>query len=373
MGKQTVLVTGAAGVVGRALIAELADDYQLICLCHRTATRDGRVREVYGDVTAPGLEIPPASYRRLAAEVDVVLHCAASTGWNADPETLFHTNVRGTERVIEFTAQAQAVLFHMSTAFVSSGPEQVQRANGAASYITSKAAAEELLKRDGVPAVIVRPSVFIGDSADGRIAAFQGLHNVAGSMLRDALPVVPADAATLIDYIPQDIAARAVRVLLERRATAGEYWLTAGNEAVTLDEMVRVALEVARVLGIETHPPRLMPASTVRRLLLPLLDDVMTPALRRHFQAQLDLLHLFQGREPLPSSLPDLGIHLSRQSQLAAFRRSTEYWALKHGLGRDAGGTANPRPAVSRWLLGQRRSGTGDAPDRGPRPSRVPS
>jgi nucleoside-diphosphate-sugar epimerase len=333
VGKQTLFLTGATGVVGRALLEELAGDYRIVCLSHRAMLDDQRVRAVRGDLTEPGFGLPRAGFRRLARETDVVLHCAASTRWTTSRDTLFLVNVGGTRQVVDFAAQAGAVLYHVSTAFVASHDADGQLGSGPMAYVSSKAAAEEVACGSGLPVVTLRPSVFIGDSGDGRIAAFQGIHTVSGSMLKDALPVLPADPGSLIDYIPQDVAAKAVRRLLERHVSDGTYWLTAGEHAPTLADLVQVTLDLAATLGVKTHIPRLMPASAVRRLLLPLLEDVMTPALRRQFRLQLDLLHLFQSSGPLPSSLHELGIHVTRDSQLDAFRRSASYWALMNGLG----------------------------------------
>jgi nucleoside-diphosphate-sugar epimerase len=333
MGKQTLFLTGATGVVGRALIEELAAEFSIVCLSHRAVVDDQRVRIVNGDLTTPGFGLPRSDFRRLARETDVVLHCAASTRWNTGRDVLFRVNVGGTRQVVDFAAEAGAVLYHVSTAFVASHAEDGQRGSGATAYVSSKAAAEEVAGGSGLPVVILRPSIFIGDSHDGRIAAFQGIHKVSGSLLKDALPVLPADPASVIDYIPQDVAAKAVRRLLERQVSEGTYWLTAGEHAPTLADLVEVTLDLAATLGVQTHSPRLMPASAVGRLLLPLLDDVMSPSLRRQFRLQLDLLQLFQSSGPLPSSLDDLGVHVTRDSQLDAFRRSAEYWAFVNGLG----------------------------------------
>jgi nucleoside-diphosphate-sugar epimerase len=339
MGKQTLFLTGATGVVGRALLDELAGEFSIVCLSHRAAVDDQRVRTVSGDLAEPGFGLPRADFRRLARGTDVVLHCAAATSWSVSRDVLFGVNVDGTRQVVDFAAQADAVLYHVSTAFVDS-PDSVasqgadgQRGRGPMAYVASKAAAEEVVRGSGLPAVTLRPSVFIGDSRDGRIAAFQGIHKVAGLMLKDSLPVLPADPASLIDFIPQDVAAKAVRRLLERQICEGTYWLTAGEHATTVADLVKVTLDLAATLGVRTHSPRLMPASAVGRLLLPLLDDVMTPSLRRQFRLQLDLLHLFQSSGPLPSSLRDLGIQVTSDSQLDAFRRSAEYWAFMKGLG----------------------------------------
>lgn len=335
VGKQTLFLTGATGVVGRALLEELAGDYRIVCLSHRARIDNQQVSVVNGDLTRPGFGLAGADFRRLVRQADIVLHCAAATRWHIGRDALFRVNVDGTRQVADFAAQAGAVLYHVSTAFVTSHREGGdERASGPMAYVSSKAAAEDVVAGSGVPAVTLRPSVFIGNSQDGRIAEFQGIHKVFGSALRDALPVLPADPASLIDYIPQDLAAVAVRRLLERQVSDGTYWLTAGEHAPALADLVRVTLDLAAALGVEAHSPRLMPASAVGRLLLPLLDEVMAPALRRRFRLQVELLDLFQSSGPLPSSLADLGIHVTKRTQLDAYRRSAAYWAHRNGLGR---------------------------------------
>ena len=333
-GTKTLFLTGATGVVGRALIDELADDHAMICLRHRRPIEDARVREAVGDVTQPDLGLSEADLAEAVERTDIVLHCGAATGWRTSRETFFSTNVEGTRRALEFAERAGALFYYVSTAFVEHrDQDDGERENGPMAYVASKDAAEEVVRDSSVPHVILRPSIFVGDSSDGRIAAFQGIHQVSGAILKDALPVLPADPANLIDYIPQDVAAKAIRRVIELGAREGEYWLTAGADAATLGDMVRVTLEVADALGISTHPPRLLPASTVDWVLIPVLVEVLTPALRRHFRMQLDLMHLFQQGGALPSSLRELGIEVTRESQVEAFRKSNEYWALKNGLG----------------------------------------
>ena len=75
-----------------------------------------------------------------------------------------------------------------------------------AGYATSKLAAEQVVRDSGVPAVVLRPSVVIGDSRTGEISAFQGLHGVAGAILTGTVPMVPFDPPT---FTP-DLSARLV-------------------------------------------------------------------------------------------------------------------------------------------------------------------
>ena len=71
-------------------------------------------------------------------------------------------------------AAAKPVLYHVSTAFVHTTAVG-DRGRTAIGYASSKSAAEQIVRSSGVPHVILRPSVIIGDSGTGEIDAFQGL------------------------------------------------------------------------------------------------------------------------------------------------------------------------------------------------------
>ncbi|MGW5680031.1 SDR family oxidoreductase, partial [Streptomyces sp. NPDC003860] len=113
----TVLLTGASGVVGTALLAELTHCH-VIALVHRTPC-PGADESVVGDLTGARFALDPAAYARLAARVDVVVHCAAITSFAAGPAATHRLNEAGTREVLRFTEEAGAVLHHVSTAFVA--------------------------------------------------------------------------------------------------------------------------------------------------------------------------------------------------------------------------------------------------------------
>ena len=74
--RQTVLLTGASGVVGRALLEQLGG-LDVVCLVHRSPVCKPGVTTVRGDVAEPGLGLADQAYADLAARVDAVIHCAA--------------------------------------------------------------------------------------------------------------------------------------------------------------------------------------------------------------------------------------------------------------------------------------------------------
>ena len=114
--RQTVLLTGASGVVGQALLERLSD-VNIICLVHNTAIPDPGIVSIRGDITQSRLGLAAAAYRELAEGVDAVIHCAAVTDFYKADGSLEATNIDGTVNVAKFALAADAVMYHVSTAF----------------------------------------------------------------------------------------------------------------------------------------------------------------------------------------------------------------------------------------------------------------
>lgn len=348
--RRTILLTGATGVVGRALVAELAADHEVICLRRRRPLDDPRVTELDGDLDRDDLGLSAARRAALAGRLDLIIHAAAATSWRASRRDVFATNVDGTGRMLALAAELGVPFYYLSTAFVARPPQERDGATytGPAAYLASKIEAEQRVRASGVPAVIVRPSVVIGNSQDGWIAAFQGLHRAAGAVVRGEAPLVPADATSTIDLMPQDVVARAIGALVRGRVTTGEYWLTAGEGAPLVADMIEVAVAIGHRLGIFPHRPRLIPIEAVDRLLLPLLAEAGSPVLRRRFRDFTELMLLFQSGTALPSSMAELGLgaQVTRPALMAAFSRSMEFWARRTGLDRGSAEHGEAEPAV---------------------------
>lgn len=332
--KQTLLLTGGSGVIGRALIDELACDFDIVCLRGSRPIDDPRVSEFAGDFAHPTLGLRTADYARLAHRVDVVLHGAAVTKWGGNPGQLRAVNRQGPSAMLGLAADANAPLYYLSTAFVIREAPSDERFAGLAAYLESKVDAEEMLRASAVPTVILRPSVVSGDSGNGRMAAFQGLHRMLGEAVRGTLPVIPAEIESLVDTVPQDIVVEAIGKLIRERVTQGEYWLTAGEQALTFADLVALCEHVSWLARIGAARPRFMPFESVDRLLLPLLDDIISDGQRQMFIDFLQSVWVFQSTQALPSDLTRLGFgdRVSRDALLEATRRSLVYWAEVKGL-----------------------------------------
>jgi nucleoside-diphosphate-sugar epimerase len=330
--RRTVLLTGASGVVGRALLPRLRD-FDVVCLVHRSPVSGPNVTAVPGDIAKPMSGLAERAYAELAATVDAVIHCAAVTDFNRTDGSLGATNVTGTEHVAAFAAAAKAVLYHVSTAFVHTTADG-DRGRAAIGYAASKSAAEDVVRSSGVPHVILRPSVVIGDSGTGEIAAFQGLHQVVAGLFAGIVPMIPFDSGWPIDFVPADVVADAIACVVENRVSEGEFWISAGEAALTLDEGVAVVVEFARGLGVRIDMPRFVPPEMFDRLIGPVFLDALPGKIRRNVLRMLDFFTIYlQSGQIKPSSLDQLVALGARPlpDQRESLRSSLRYWAAQNG------------------------------------------
>jgi nucleoside-diphosphate-sugar epimerase len=119
--------------------------------------------------------IPQLAGRFRALGVDRIVHCAGSVDY-FDRARLEAGNVELTDAIARLALGLDLErLYYLSTAF-SCGyrsdrvPERLHPApeSDPTDYTWSKREAESILARSGVPYVIIRPSVVVGDSQDGR-------------------------------------------------------------------------------------------------------------------------------------------------------------------------------------------------------------
>lgn len=305
---KTVLLTGASGVIGTALIPQLAGE-QVIALTHRVAPC-GPVEQVRGDLTRPRLGLDRDTYRQLAGRVDTVIHGAAQTDFAAGAAATAALNIGGVENILRFVADADAVLHYLSSAFVARRSPDAEHIGEAAAdprhYLASKRAAERLVRDAGVKATIIRPSVVIGDSRTGQITNFQGLHTLIVAGLRNLLPLLPMDADARIDFVPRDLVAAAVAGLVHHDVDGGQYWVTAGRAALTIRQLIDVTAAVARSVGMEPIVPRLVTTDMIDRLIRPVFIAPLPPADRRRFGDLLVMAALLAAEHPFTSTLAEM-------------------------------------------------------------------
>lgn len=221
------VVFGATGYLGTLATATLLaqERCRLILPVRGGRSREQVLRPILTECAASGRSIEPTDLDRLdvmplpatdaiaelagrfrAQGVNRIVHCAGSVEY-FHRSRLVAANVDLTEAIARLAARLDVErLYYLSTAF-SCGyrsdpvPEQLHPApeSDPTDYTWSKREAESILARSGVPFVIVRPSVVVGDSRSGRYSGkpygiYQLWHAAARFMGLEYPPVIYAVA-----------------------------------------------------------------------------------------------------------------------------------------------------------------------------------
>lgn len=248
-----VLVTGASGFVGRALVPALAAAGTAV----RAATRDpGAVTFPSGvEVVAVGDYRQPVDWAPVLAEVDAVVHLAgiAHIGPRIDEavyDRVIHSataelaaacgnaNVRRLIFMSSVRAQSGASADHVLTEDDAPHPSEA--------YGRAKLMAEAAVRAGDVAWTILRPAMVYGPAAKGNLASLQRLADTPW-------PLPLASFKSRRSLVSLDNLIGGVVFVLASQATARQTYLVADPAAVTLAEIVTA---LRRGLG---RPPRLYP------------------------------------------------------------------------------------------------------------------
>jgi nucleoside-diphosphate-sugar epimerase len=305
----TVLVTGGTGVVGEPLMARLPAA-STVCLTHERPLESAG-RTVTGDVSKPRLGLSGADYDSLAREVDCVVHAAAATRFDTTREEYTALNVEGTRNVVEFAAHAGARLVHVSSAYVEvtrrPPPQGVLDPTG---YVISKEEGEEVVRASGLDWHIARPSYVLAHSP-GSIPAGrqQGFHYFIRALLKEDMPVLPADDDTRLDLVPADLVAQVLALMAGSKPPGKLSLVAAGEEAWTVAQAVEVCMEIFAEAGHKVTAPRLASREMIERLMKPAFYDELPRRYVRRFEQMDSLGVVMLTPRPFESSLGELAAH----------------------------------------------------------------
>jgi long-chain acyl-CoA synthetase len=214
-----------------------------------------RLHPVAADLTAPELGIAPDQVATLAANVERVIHCAASISFTLPIQEARDVNVAGTRRVLELARALPRLerLVHVSTAYVAGrapgvfGEQDTGGGEFRNTYEQTKLEAEiAVAAADDLPTTIVRPSIVVGESDSGWTSAFNVLYWPLQAFARGVLDTVPADPEGVVDMVPVDFVAEVIECASTHPAAAGRYHAVAGDRAVTVAELIE---DVCREMG----------------------------------------------------------------------------------------------------------------------------
>ena len=252
MTRLVCLVTGATGLLGRAVIDRLIRDARVerVYALSRTPAPVpfGCVVPVAGDLRVPGLGLSLPLRTQLASEVNTIVHLAATTSFSQTLEDARATNVGGTRHLLEVMAVWSQIrrLVHVSTAFVAGSrtghvaERDVMRPPvWVNAYEQSKFEAEALVREASVDWAIARSATIVCDDQSGRISQVNAVHRALRLYFGGLAAMLPSTAETTLDLVTTEYVARGIACIAFAPQAAGvPYHLCAGAGAMPLGHLL---------------------------------------------------------------------------------------------------------------------------------------
>ncbi|RPJ27474.1 MAG: NAD-dependent epimerase/dehydratase family protein [Chloroflexi bacterium] len=247
-----ILVTGATGFIGRALVRHLSEAGQQVRVLLRSSPTSPRLpRGVPVEVAVVSLNDERA-VRAALRGIDQIYHLS-SAATEGRRGSLFKTDIEGTRTLAQVAASADikrlVFLSHIGADRASAFP--VQKAKGIA---------EEHIRKSGVPFTIIRSSVVFGPE-DRFTNSLSQLLRVAPGFFP-----IPSDGRTLLQPLWVEDLVTCLIWSLQNPEMVNQTYEIGGGEYFTLRQVLEILMHI-------THAHRLLvplPAPYMRALLVTL-------------------------------------------------------------------------------------------------------
>ncbi|MCL3860937.1 NAD-dependent epimerase/dehydratase family protein [Actinotalea sp. K2] len=303
-----VLVTGASGLLGRAVVEQVRGAGHEVRTFQRRPSGLRGVQDVRGSITVP------ADVERAVVGTDAVVHLAAKVSLAGDPADFARVNVGGTANLLaaalrhdvaRFVQVSSPSVAHTGLSIMGDGALPADPVHARGDYARSKAEAELLaLGADSasLPVVAVRPHIVWGPG-DTQLVA-----RIVERARAGRLPLLGHGTA-LIDTTYVDNAASAIAAALERLgetdadgrpggAVHGRAYVVTNGEPRPVAEMIA---GICAAMGVPA-PRWRVPAALARgaggavETLWRLRPGADEPPMTRFLAEQLSTAHWFDQR-----------------------------------------------------------------------------
>jgi len=254
------LITGGGGYVGRRLAERLGGE---IVLWGHGGGTPGELTD-----TEPFADVDPKSICR-------IIHSAAVTRFNVDPQTAQEVNVEGTRKLLQFAARCPALesIDFLSTVYAAGLRDGViaeEPSDGAAGfaneYERSKWTAEEMLMHDfaAMPWRIERIATVIADDDSGRVTQQNAVHNTLKLLYYGLMSLIPGKPELPLYFVTAGFVVEAIAAVMANGPLRQIY-----HVCHTRPESITLGAFVDTVFATFEEDPKFR----ARRALKPLYSD----------------------------------------------------------------------------------------------------
>ncbi len=227
-----ILVTGATGFIGRALIRQLSSiGYPLRALIRPSPRTPRLPKGVPVEVAVVSLA-DTRGLRAAMRDVEIIFHFASAEHQGAHGN-LQAADIQGTQNLVEAAADAGVerivYLSHLGAAKSSAYPA-----------FQAKGFAEESIRNGNVPYTIIRTSLVYGPE--------DHFTTVLANLIRASLGVfpIPSGKRTVVQPVWVEDLVTCLLWTIQKEETLNQVYEVGGNEFFTLPQIIEIIMDVTR-------------------------------------------------------------------------------------------------------------------------------